>query len=423
MKFPNGTLNIGTRSARGMTPAEAFYILAMVVIAAAWYFADFGVSTSLDILVIGLTIALIVAMEFRNLAHVMFMVGFLTFVLMPVVSIYDLIYVSSDLVLALSFSTVLFLWMTQGSSLPLFGLSARRNAIYKLSAIAAFALVLVAVGVNGLMITPLVLVSFFYLVQGQKFTAGIMMLCIVFLYIAIFGLFFWSGFGRLILASWLMAALWIFWCRYSIPFGKLIVFAPILAGEYVLQAFGSTRRAFSMRDNFLNDTIGSDLSPFLLANSFADTERFIDMPGMFGQYILYFFQWVPRAVWADKPLGFGFEYTVQNYGPGMIAAGHSVAALHIGEHLYYLNSLGYISFVFSIVLVAASYKFLMRLDSRIPFLALIFAMYIPTFVWGGMAALMSRVWVGILFVIFVYAFLRLLSVFTKPTRAFRSSRT
>jgi hypothetical protein len=405
-----------------MMPAEAFYIAALAVISVAWYFVEFDFSASLDIVIILLTVALVVAMEFRNLAHVMFMIGFLTFVLMPIVAIYDLIYVSSDLIFALCFSTVLFLWITQGSSLPFFKMTARRNVIYKLSAVAVFSLVLIGIGVNGLMITPLVLVSFFYLVQGQKFYAGVTMLCIVFLYIVIYALFLWSGFGRLILASWLMVALWIFWCRYSIPFGKLIVFAPILTGEYVLQAFGSTRRAFSMRDNFLNDSIGSDLSPFLLVNSFANSERNIDLSGMFGQYVLYFFQWVPRGLWAEKPLGFGFEYTVQNYGPGMIAAGHSVAALHVGEHLYYLNSLGYLSFIFSIILVAASYKFLLRLDTRIPFLSLIFAMYIPTFVWGGMAALMSRVWVGILFVISVYVLLWLLHVFSRSTPTFGNRR-
>jgi len=394
----------------------AIYLTSLVAIALTWYGVTLGYSPSMGLVILGLSIAFIASMDFRNIAHVMFMIGFMTFVFMPIFSIHDLIYINPHLVLSLSLSTLVFLWLTRNDILPIFRTGARSHPTIKLTAVACLAFVLVgAFGVSGLMTTPLVLVSFFYLIQGARFGSGLLMLSIVFVYVAVFALFFWSGFGRLILASWLMAPVWIFWNRYSIPFGKIMIFAPILGGEYVLRALGSSRRAFSMREHFLDNRLGSDLNPFLYANSFANSERAIDVSGLIGQYIMYFFQLVPRALWADKPLGFGFEYTVQNYGPGMIAAGHSIASIHVGEHLYYLNSFGYITSFFTILLVVASYRFLLKHHARAPFLALIFAMYLPTFVWGGMSVFASRVWQGFLILLLVYVFIWLLRVFNHAT--------
>lgn len=399
-----------------ISATNALYLLCFITIVLVWYGVSLGLSPSLDFVIIGLTALFIITMNFRNLAHVMFMVGFLVFVVMPVVSIHDLIFINAELVLSLCFSTLLFLWLTRNCSLPISKVSLSVHPVPILAGVILIALGLIAVvGISGLLVTPLVLVSFFFLVQGAKFNLGLIMLSMVFAHITIFGLFLWSGFGRLILASWLLAALWIFWYRYGIPFGKLIVFAPILGGEYILAAFGSTRRAFAMREQILTGSVGSDLSPFLLANDFANSMRSVDVRGLLDQFVLYFLQWVPRMFWPEKPLGFGFEYTVQNYGPGMVAAGHSIAALHVGEHLYYLNDIGFATSFLTIMLVAASYRFLLKHNARAPFLAIVFAMYLPTFVWGGMSAFMSRVWVGILIVIFLYVFIWLLRVFMRSS--------
>ena len=392
------------------------YLLSLAAIIFNWYAVSLGHIPNLDFIVIGLSILFIISMDFRNLAHVMFMIGFLIFVMMPVASIHDLIFINPILVLALCFSTLLFLWFARNSTIPVFQKSPRGNPALKLALVVCLALIsIAALGVSGLMITPLVFVSFFYLIQGVKFGTGFAMLSITIIYIIVYALFFWSGFGRLILASWLMVTLWIFWHQYSIPFGKLMVFAPILGGEYILSALGSTRRAFAMREQFLTGSVGSDLSPFLFANNFANSDRAIDISGLINQYILYFLQWVPRGFWPDKPLGFGFEYTVQNYGPGMIAAEHSIAATHVGEHLYYLNDFGYVTSFFTILLLAISYRFLLKYNSRAPFLALVFAMYLPTFVWGGMASFMSRVWIGVVILIFLYVVLWLLRVFSRSS--------
>jgi hypothetical protein len=395
---------------------EAMYLLSLIALMVSWYGISIGYSLNMGIVILGLSIAFIVCMDFRNLAHVMFMIGFLTFVFMPVISIHDLIYINAYLVLGLCFSTWLFLLLTRNSILPIFRTGVLGHQVPKLIAVACLALILIGLlGVSGLMATPLVLISFFYLIKSAKFGSGLMMLFIMFAYVAVFAIFLWSGFGRLVLASWLMATLWIFWYRYSLPFGKIIVFAPILGGEYVLRALGSTRRAFSMRQQFLDNSVGSDLSPFLLANHIANSERLIDISGLIGQFTLYFLQWVPRELWANKPLGFGFEYTVHNLGPGAIQAGHSIAATHIGEHLYYLNNFGFVTSFFSILLVAASYRFLLKHHDRVPFLSLILAMYLPGFVWGGMVSFSSRVWQAFLILLFAYFLIWLLRVFSRTT--------
>ena len=151
-----------------------------------------------------------------------------------------------------------------------------------------------------------------------------------------------------------------------------------------------------MQEQIQSGDIDSNLSPYLLANDLRFREMSADPVGLLEQFFLYFFMWIPRAFWEGKPYGFGFEYTVQNLDQSLIDAGHSIASLFVGEHIYYLGSLGLFTALLSILLVAFTYNYFRKLKNNISYFSFIVALHMPTFVWGGLASYSARVWMPLL---------------------------
>lgn len=335
--------------------------------------------------------------KFENPAHYFWCIGFFSFVSAPVIGVSGFLGdVSYGLLVTLSLSSLLFLQVTKQASTNkdaarVKGVS--RSSILKFCCACGLALFLILNFSVEHFIIPLLLVYLYYLVGKHEARKSIFLMGIFALFIAYYIFFEWSGFGRVVIAVYILGAFWIYWQRYGLPFGKIIGLFAVLVGPLLL---GIIRGGYALQEQIQSGDIDSNLSPYLLANDLRFREMSADPVGLLEQFFLYFFMWIPRAFWEGKPYGFGFEYTVQNLDQSLIDAGHSIASLFVSEHIYYLGSLGLFTALLSILLVAFTYNYFRKLKNNISYFSFIVALHMPTFVWGGLASYSARVWMPLL---------------------------
>lgn len=262
-----------------------------------------------------------------------------------------------------------------------------------LIAVALFLAILIATeGASFLYTTPYIVISFHLLTLSERnrlfllfaYFAG---LAYILLYFAVYS----SGFGRLALASPIFMLTLIIANSLRVPFTKFAILASVPVGGF----FGSLVRSdagLNMSQIIVVAAKDSIANPLLLFDNIYALSRSylrLSVSEWFDQFMLFFLAFFPRAIWAGKPEGFGFEYTVENYESYMIVAGHSVAATFVGEHFYYLGPVfGVGGMIIAILLI--SYLWRIMCVYKDGYLAVGIAVNLPTFYWGGMQAYSSR---------------------------------
>lgn len=246
-----------------------------------------------------------------------------------------------------------------------------------------------------LIIFPLVLFVFYCRLSKLVIRDGFLNLLIVISLLAFYSLFSWSGSGRLMLASWGLTAGLLFCYRYRITVNKFLFssffsLAGILSS---LMRFNVSSLPDLMRASLQDSATAplrylQDISEKWIFNSPSP-----DFVGLANQYLLLFLGSVPRVLWENKPFGFGYEYTVRELSQDLVDADHSIAALFVGEHIYFVGPLyGLFSALIATVLVALSYRVLYRLGGHVMkgAYAIPFALWISSFYWAGMATFSQR---------------------------------
>ncbi len=236
---------------------------------------------------------------------------------------------------------------------------------------------------------------FSLIIQGMPFRKGLFCLIALIGSVFVYINFVWTGFGRLLLAGWMIVPVIVFVYQYRLPFEKFSflittsmasIFASLLRfdGVSVLAIFSAVAR-------------DSTTAPLRYAqdvyHSFMTGALGLDFSGIFDQFLLLVLGVFPREWWPGKPYGFGYEYTLQELSPDLAEAGHSIAALFIGEHLYYLGPyLGFFSAFLAILLVVLIFNFFHSFGKKTVggIYTVPASMWVMSFVWNGMATFSQR---------------------------------
>lgn len=121
------------------------------------------------------------------------------------------------------------------------------------------------------------------------------------------------------------------------------------------------------------------------------------------QFLLFFFSWVPRVAWDDKPLGLGWTMVGELTSRRGVSEGHSVAPGLIGESLWLLGPNFMLGLGVQVLAVMLLGLLVRRIGAASGLAAMVVASLLPTLVWGGMASFGARLWFFLL-PIFLYAF-------------------
>lgn len=226
------------------------------------------------------------------------------------------------------------------------------------------------------------------------------------LYVYVYVAFFWSEFGRLVIAGVVLVPTLVLCYRLQLNAMKL----PLLAGMGVGGLAGSLLRieGASLSNIAASALQDSAVGPILTAQSIMDrVAPYADLRvrEWLDQLVLFFVGVFPRAWWPEKPFGFGYQYVVDNFTQSYIDAGHSIAATFMGEHIYYLQSP---LFVFGTTMALAMVFGLFTLCQKLFRLngagGLLVCIYLPTFYWGGWASFAQRFLFGFaIFMIIVFS--------------------
>lgn len=222
----------------------------------------------------------------------------------------------------------------------------------------------------------------------------------------IFVVGFWSGFGRLVVAGWILTAL-IYFCYYSGI--KLNRYFAAIAIPFAVPLLKS-RDVFNLHfAGWKTALFDSAFQPYGFASQFIDKQNIwnlsMDLAGLFDQILFTMFVYIPRSIWESKPVGFGFYFTIQHHDESLVDRGHSVAATFIGEHLYFLGFWGVIS-AFLMTYIAAKILvaiYNIRYTAGLPLI--IASSNIFSLIWGGFASFSARFTISLLvLLVVIYVF-------------------
>lgn len=351
--------------------------------------------------------------ERRSSIHMMFFLGFSTFIFLPAILNWYYLDVGFTLYFISFVSSIFFLFMTRGTRVYQF--SKRNSAVYVYGIACVLSLCLISLGsggtMNGLFAFVLILMSLSF--EQGEFRRNLLVFLAFFLVFSAYVLFSWGGFGRAVVVGWLLLASLQF--AYSINFNvNKYVFAliPGLAAT-LLSSRSILDLEFKGFEAALSD---SAYSPYRLASSFIEhfERRGYDFAGFFDQIVFTFFVFVPRDIWPSKPYGFGFEYTVRHLDAYLVDAGHSIASTLIGDHIYYLGYFGVITSLIIMAILAMAVNFLYRIKGLNGNGVLLFSASMMVLVWGGMTSFSARV--ALPSIVFVVLFLVLRRFLTRRVK-------
>ena len=321
--------------------------------------------------------------ERKSSIHMMYFVGFSTFMFLPALLNWYYLQVDFSLFFLSSIVSSFFLLFTKQTTIKNF--VSYSNVVKYLYLFLSFILIFLCLfGIDSLfssMIAPLIILLSLCFKQNNVKNNLIYLLVFIitfFVYIT----FSWGGFGRTVVFGWLLLVLLQF-C-YSIDF-KLnkyfFALFPALAASLM-----ANRDIFNLQFNGFESSLNdSAYAPYRLSSTFIDkfNRNGFDFLGFFDQILFTFFIYIPRSIWPDKPFGFGFEYTVQNLEQYLVEAGHSIASTLIGDHIYYLGYWGIISSLIVFGIIALLTNLLYRLPGLNGNGVLIFSASMMVLVWGG----------------------------------------
>ena len=351
-----------------------------------------------------LTVSLFV--EKKSNIHMMFFIGFSTFLFLPSLLNWHYLNVDFSLFFLSSIVSSFFLFFTKNTKVKVFKDYGR--LIKVIFIILSFLMIFLCIIGLGEYLTSFFAFCIFLLslcfIQN-KIKNNILFFFIFFLVFCSYIIFSWSGFGRTVLFGWLLLALLQFLYSINISINKYIFgLLPGLSATLL-----SSRNVFNLNFSGFEDALNdSAYGPYRLASEFIDifNKKGIDFLGFFDQVLFTFFIFIPRSIWSDKPYGFGFEYTVHNLDASLVDAGHSIASTLIGEHLYYLGYLGILTSLIIFYIIAVLTNVLYRIKGLNGNGVLLFSASMMVLVWGGMTSFAARVALPTIIFLILFIILR-----------------
>ena len=208
--------------------------------------------------------------------------------------------------------------------------------------------------------------------------------------VSLYVIFQWSGYGRLIVGSFVLMPIFIasqyrnFGFR---PWHILAIspFALMLAefsryGEWrdVLQAFrGSAAHHLLLTNELIADSI---------SERFGGIERFLE------QASLLFFNWLPPEIWHNKPVGIGLSAVDEWFGREGYSESFSISLGLFGEQIYYFGPGFLIGNIVILIILVAIRRMIYTLSFGLVAATTVFDISLISYMWGGCATFGSRAW-------------------------------
>lgn len=342
----------------------------------------------------------------KSSLQMMFFLGFSAFIFLPALFNWYYLNVGFEIFYVSSIASLVFLKLTDKTLVrPAEDYGSFVRVIFVLVCI--FSLFLIIIGYGSLVKNLFVLLIFFLAMSFRqgRFVSNATYLSVFLIVFLAYVFIAWSGFGRTVVFSWLILAGLYF--LYSINFYVNKYAFSLIPG--VASVFLGSRDLLKLDfSGFESALYDSAFGPYRLASGFIDhfNERGHDFGGFLDQLVFSLFVFIPRDLWEDKPLGFGFEYTVRHLASHLIESGHSVASTLIGDHIYYLGYLGIFSGIIVLITLAFIANFLYRIKGLNGNGVIIFSASMMVLVWGGMTSFSARIALpSIIFLIF-FVFLK-----------------
>lgn len=207
-------------------------------------------------------------------------------------------------------------------------------------------------------------------------------------YILVYALFVWEGDGRIVVLSLALAPVLL-----TSLYRTVRVNGALLAAGGIFMVFLGRVLRFGWSDGLAGVAEDSGATHILMTSQlWRGGDHAFPITTFWEQYQLYFLNWVPRNLWADKPLGVNYSFVDVFIGRAGLGEEFSTALGYFGENLFYSRTFWPLMVVIVTVTTVYTRKAIVRLTR--PYVApmIIFDVWLITLFWGGMAVFASRTW-------------------------------
>lgn len=209
--------------------------------------------------------------------------------------------------------------------------------------------------------------------------------------------FHWHGGGRLRMGSYILLFVLItnHYRDIGIRIWQLAVFAPILLLIAQWSRYGRDINNLDAGRVFIGSA-GHHLIVTHDAWNSRVNEYYGGLSAFFDQYLLLWFNWLPRGWWPDKPLGAGLISVDHLYGRVGQALNHSISLGFVGEQRYLLGQ----DFIFGLIVVLGTLLLIRwgvsRLSYGYVFPIILFDVFLISYIWGSQGTFGARFWFHII---------------------------
>lgn len=235
------------------------------------------------------------------------------------------------------------------------------------------------------------LIYFERLVSGGGVRSGIyVLLAFYFLTILLYILFQWSGFGRLLIGSFLLMPFLIAHRYHDLGFRgwQIILVAPPLLYLAQVSRYGTV----GSLERLFTGSAGHHLVVTKDAAELAFRTKTLDWHGFWDQILLTYLNWMPRDFWPEKPIGAGWLSVGDMYGREGYNDDYSQSLGFIGEQLYLVGPYAFFTLAFVLILLLFTRKIIQIASLNYWAPVAIFDVGLISYIWGGGALFGSRIW-------------------------------
>lgn len=208
--------------------------------------------------------------------------------------------------------------------------------------------------------------------------------------VVIYVVFYWSGFGRLLVGAYILMPVLLvnyykdiglrFWqavglCFPALYYAQLSRYDVISSAEQIF--IGSAGHHLIVTKDLF------DIKFTVFASGFS---QFLD------QFSLFFLNWVPRDLWVSKPVGAGLISVDDIYGRTGVSENYSQSLGYIGEQIYLLGDFFVVGVFLVLSLTIFLVKYFIKYSRGYIAPVIIWDVSLISYFWGSMATFGARVW-------------------------------
>lgn len=202
--------------------------------------------------------------------------------------------------------------------------------------------------------------------------------------------FQWSGYGRIVIASFILSPLLIINSR--IDLGLRPIYFMLAAPFALFVAQASRYGEISDPEQIFIGSAGHHLLVTHDVMQRSDHVYYGGVDVFFEQYLLFFLNWFPREFWPDKPEGIGLWSVDVIYGRAGYGEGYSHSIGFVGEQYFYLGDWFGTGLFVMLLTLAFTRTMLRRLSFGFTVPVVLFDVSLVSYFWGGGATFGSRFW-------------------------------